>query len=120
MKEAAFPLLYDHHGFRITRAGKGSQLPERLATTTEFFIDLIVARLLMRALFGESLKLLRAEIELTWLAALRSFLRPADTSTSTDPSGRWLLGLVGLYRARLSQQECAPDSSHLGDGRALG
>ena len=36
--------------------------PERLATTTEFFIDLIVARLLMRALFGESLKLLRVEI----------------------------------------------------------
>ena len=37
--------------------------PERLETTTQFFIDLVVERLLMRALFGESLKLLRAEID---------------------------------------------------------
>jgi hypothetical protein len=26
MKEAAFPLIYDHHGFRITRPGKRSLL----------------------------------------------------------------------------------------------
>lgn len=37
--------------------------PERLETTTQLFIDLVVERLLMRALFGESLKLLRAEID---------------------------------------------------------
>ena len=36
--------------------------PERLAETTNFFIDLVVARLLMRALFGEDLILLRAQI----------------------------------------------------------
>lgn len=37
--------------------------PERLDATTQFFLDLAVERLLKRALFGESLKLLRAEIE---------------------------------------------------------
>jgi AcrR family transcriptional regulator len=37
--------------------------PERLAATTRFFIDLVVARLLLRALFGEDLNLLRAEID---------------------------------------------------------
>jgi AcrR family transcriptional regulator len=37
--------------------------PEFLAATTGFFIDLVVARLLMRAVFGEDLKLLRAEID---------------------------------------------------------
>jgi AcrR family transcriptional regulator len=36
--------------------------PEYLATTTLFFMDLVVARLLMRAVFGEELTLLRAEI----------------------------------------------------------
>ncbi len=35
---------------------------EYLATTTRFFMDLVVARLLMRAVFGEDLKLLRAQI----------------------------------------------------------
>jgi len=37
--------------------------PEYLATTTRFFLDLVVGRLLMRAMFGENLKLLRAEID---------------------------------------------------------
>jgi AcrR family transcriptional regulator len=37
--------------------------PERLAATAGFFMDLVVARLLMRAVFGENLKLLRAEIK---------------------------------------------------------
>jgi AcrR family transcriptional regulator len=37
--------------------------PERLATTTRFFIDLVVWPILTRALFGEKLKDLRAEIE---------------------------------------------------------
>jgi hypothetical protein len=37
--------------------------PEYLATTTRFFMDLVVVRLLMRAVFGEDLKLLRAGID---------------------------------------------------------
>lgn len=37
--------------------------PRRLAATTQFFLDLVVARMLMRALFGASLKELRAEID---------------------------------------------------------
>jgi hypothetical protein len=36
--------------------------PERLATTTRFFLDLVLLPLLMRALVGEKLKPLRAEI----------------------------------------------------------
>jgi AcrR family transcriptional regulator len=36
--------------------------PERLATTTRFFLDLVLLPLLMRALVGEKLDLLRAEI----------------------------------------------------------
>lgn len=36
--------------------------PERLAKTTQFFLDLVVAPLLMRAVFGEDLKALRAGI----------------------------------------------------------
>jgi AcrR family transcriptional regulator len=36
--------------------------PERLATTTQFFLDLAVVPLLMRALFGEKLEALCAEI----------------------------------------------------------
>ena len=35
---------------------------EHVATTTRFFQDLVIMPLLMRALFGENLKLLRAEI----------------------------------------------------------
>jgi AcrR family transcriptional regulator len=37
--------------------------PEHLAATTQFFIDLIISRLFLRALFGEDLKALRAEID---------------------------------------------------------
>jgi hypothetical protein len=36
--------------------------PDRLATTTHFFVDLVFIPMIMRALFGEKLKLLRAEI----------------------------------------------------------
>jgi hypothetical protein len=36
--------------------------PERVAATTRFFQDLVIMPLLLRALFGENLKLLRAEI----------------------------------------------------------
>ena len=37
--------------------------PERLAATTRFFINLVVWPILVRALFGENLKDLRAEVE---------------------------------------------------------
>jgi AcrR family transcriptional regulator len=37
--------------------------PERLATTTRFFQDLVLMPLIMRALFGEKLDALRAKIE---------------------------------------------------------
>ena len=37
--------------------------PARLATTARFFIDLVVWPILVRALFGEKLKDLRAEVE---------------------------------------------------------
>jgi AcrR family transcriptional regulator len=36
--------------------------PDRVATTTRFFQDLVIMPLLVRALFGENLKALRAEI----------------------------------------------------------
>jgi hypothetical protein len=36
--------------------------PERLATTTRFFRDLVVLPLFLRALYGEKLKVLHAEI----------------------------------------------------------
>jgi AcrR family transcriptional regulator len=36
--------------------------PERLATTTRFFLDLVLLPLILRALYGESLNALRAEI----------------------------------------------------------
>jgi AcrR family transcriptional regulator len=37
--------------------------PERLATTTRFFQDLVILPLIMRALYGEQLEVLRAEIQ---------------------------------------------------------
>ena len=37
--------------------------PERLATTTRYFQDLVLLPLIIRALFGEKLEVLRAEIE---------------------------------------------------------
>jgi AcrR family transcriptional regulator len=37
--------------------------PERLTATTRFFMNLVVMPLILRALFGEKLKLLHAEIE---------------------------------------------------------
>jgi AcrR family transcriptional regulator len=36
--------------------------PERLTKTTQFFLDLVVSPLLMRAMFGEDVKSLRAQI----------------------------------------------------------
>ena len=59
------------------RAGAESFLafaPERLAETAGFFIDLVVARLLLRALFGEDLKALRGEIGEQVTRSVRFFL----------------------------------------------
>jgi AcrR family transcriptional regulator len=61
-REAAARLLSD-----VAQSAELGQLPafapERLATTTQFFQDLVVAPLIMRALFGGQLDALRAEIE---------------------------------------------------------
>jgi AcrR family transcriptional regulator len=48
--------------------------PERLASTAGFFMDLVVARLLMRAVFGEDLKSLRAGIKTHVTNAVPFFL----------------------------------------------
>ena len=56
--------------------------PECLETTTQFFLDLVVVRLLMRALFGEDLKLLRAEID-THVARSVAFFLAACQCTGT-------------------------------------
>jgi hypothetical protein len=38
-------------------------MPERLPATARFFLDLIFAPLVLKALFGEKLEVLRAQIE---------------------------------------------------------
>jgi AcrR family transcriptional regulator len=48
--------------------------PDRLAATTRFFIDLVFFPLILRALMGEKLKPLRAEIEPQVAARVRFFL----------------------------------------------
>jgi AcrR family transcriptional regulator len=48
--------------------------PERLATTTRFFLDLVVWPILVRALFGEKLKDLRAEVEADVARSVAFFL----------------------------------------------
>lgn len=48
--------------------------PEQLATTARFFMDLVVARLLLRAVFGESRERLRAEIAPHVAASVPFFL----------------------------------------------
>lgn len=48
--------------------------PERLATTARFFIDLVVFPLITRALFGDRLESLRAEIELHVARTVAFFL----------------------------------------------
>ena len=49
----------------VAKSGDAAAYPglarERLAETTGFFVDLVVGRLLMRAIFGEDLKELRTE-----------------------------------------------------------
>ena len=48
--------------------------PDRLATTTQFFADLVVGRFLLRALFGEDPKSLRTEIDTHVSRAVKFFL----------------------------------------------
>ena len=48
--------------------------PECLAMTARFFLDLVLLPLMMRALFGEQLKLLHAEIELHVAKSVAYFL----------------------------------------------
>lgn len=48
--------------------------PERLAKTTLFFLDLVIAPLLMRAVFGQPLKSLRAEIRSHVTSSVSFFL----------------------------------------------
>jgi len=48
--------------------------PERLAATTQFFIDLVVLRFFVRALTGEDLKLLWAEIDAHVVRGVAFFL----------------------------------------------
>jgi AcrR family transcriptional regulator len=60
--QAVAPVLSD-----LARSGEVENFPafapERLADTAGVFMDLIVAHFVMRAVFGEDLKLLRAEIK---------------------------------------------------------
>src|SRR5262245_18078200 len=67
---------------------------ERLATTNDFFRDLVILPLMIRALYGEDLKLLRAEVGAHvarsvgfFLAACRqSDVGPVRTSIGPDAS----------------------------------
>ncbi len=56
--------------------------PERLATTARFFMDLVVARLLLRAVFGENRERLSAEIEPHITASVRFFLAGCRQSSA--------------------------------------
>jgi len=48
--------------------------PQRLPTTARFFVDLVVWPILVRALFGEKLKDLRAEVEPDMARSVAFFL----------------------------------------------
>lgn len=56
--------------------------PDQIATTSQFFMDLIVTRLLMRALFGATLKDLRAEIDIHVPRAVSFFLAACKKGTA--------------------------------------
>jgi AcrR family transcriptional regulator len=58
--------------------------PERLIKTTQFFLDLVVAPLLMRAVFGEDPKSLRTQIRAHVAESVPFFL----AACRTDESGR--------------------------------
>jgi hypothetical protein len=67
---ASVPIRVWNVGRLLGRVTQGDELgkmlafcPDRLATTTRFFLDLVVLPLFIRALYGEKLKVLRAEID---------------------------------------------------------
>ena len=55
--------------------------PDRLATTTRFFLDLVLLPLFMRALHGERLKALRAEIGPHVTRSVAFFFQRAGTAS---------------------------------------
>jgi AcrR family transcriptional regulator len=57
--------------------------PECVETTTQFFLDLVVVRFLMRALFGEDLKSLRAQIDTHVASSVAFFLAACRHSEAT-------------------------------------
>lgn len=56
--------------------------PEQLPATTQFFIDLVIARPFIRALMGEDLELLRAEIDSHVPSAVAFFLAACRPSVN--------------------------------------
>ena len=60
--------------------------PQQLATTAKFFIDLVVWPILVRALFGEKLKDLRAEIEPDVARSVAFFLAACRQRRRLDAS----------------------------------
>lgn len=58
--------------------------PERLSTMTDYFLDLVVRPLLMRALLGEDLKLVRAEMTTHVMGGVAFFLAACRCRASTD------------------------------------
>ena len=72
-EEAVAQLLHDASQFEPTGT-LPAFAPERLATTTRFFIDLVFLPLIVRALFGERLELLRAQIGSHVAASVAFFL----------------------------------------------
>jgi AcrR family transcriptional regulator len=71
----------EHVGLLLSEAAQSDGLgtlpafaPDRLATTTQCFMDLVFKPMIMRALFGENLKLLRAEIKAHVVSRVAFFL----------------------------------------------
>ena len=78
--------------------------PERLATTTRFFQDLVLMPLIMRALFGEKLDALRAKIEPHVARTVAFFLAACrDGGGRADDLGMQCGSLRGLGQAASSR-----------------
>ena len=61
--------------------------PERLEKTSQFFIDLVIERFLIRALFGEDLKALRADMDSHISETVAFFLAACRHSDKSDSTG---------------------------------
>ena len=111
--------------------------PSRLATTTRFFLDLVLLPLLMRALLGEKLKTLQAEIgpHVARSVAFFSCRVPARRSHLTltgsplrarcrgsrSSRGQSRPALTGLRKDLQERRRCvARPSRDLGGARAIG